>query len=402
VRIVDGLENATPRTVEEAEIAELRNWPDEIRLACQTCATGDLTVERLVRHEDQRYRSEEDGGKPTHSRELPLAVLFCDIANFTDFAAGSMPYDVVHVVNRIFLRLGEAVLANRGYIDKYLGDGLLALWGVDGGTPEEICLDAVRAALLMQHSVRELGVRMADHFGGDLSLRVGIHFGHAIIGRIGHPARQQLTAIGDTVNVAARVEAQNKALRTSLLITEECYAQVKEHVVVGDDFKTMLRGQNRPQRLYEITGLTAPDATFIVQNQIDPLIVRGQEFVTRFYDNLFASSPELQQLFGTRSMSRQKDLFLGALAGAVRELRNPERLRQALGSLGDRHAGYGVRAEYYSVAGGALLQAMEETLGPEFDESARRAWTTVFQQVTDAMKRSPVQASADEGEAWGQ
>jgi hemoglobin-like flavoprotein len=164
----------------------------------------------------------------------------------------------------------------------------------------------------------------------------------------------------------------------------------------------MLRGQNRPQRLYEITGLTAPDATFIVQNQIDPLIVRGQEFVTRFYDNLFASSPELQQLFGTRSMSRQKDLFLGALAGAVRELRNPERLRQALGSLGDRHEGYGVRAEYYSVAGGALLQAMEETLGPQFDESARRAWTTVFQQVTDAMKRSPVQASADEGEAWGQ
>ena len=66
-----------------------------------------------------------------------------------------------------------------------------------------------------------------------MTTRVGIHFGPAIVGRIGHPARQQLTAIGDTVNVASRVESQNKDLLTSLLITEECYAHVRDLVIVG-------------------------------------------------------------------------------------------------------------------------------------------------------------------------
>ena len=308
VRIVDGLDHVSRRNAEEAEIAHIRSWPEEIRLACQTRASGTVKVERLVRHEDQRYSS-GDARAAGRSEELPLAVLFCDINGFTDFASGLMPYDVVHVINRIFLRIGEAVLANAGYIDKYLGDGLLALWGVNGGTSRDHCLGAVRAALHMQQSVRELGLRLADHFGSELSLRVGIHFGQAIVGRIGHPERQQLTAIGDTVNVAARVEAQNKELRTQLLVTEDCYEQIRDDVVIGDDFKTLLRGQMRPQRLFEIKGLTAPDGPFIVQSQIDRVVLAGEDFVHRFYEHLFAALPEIRCLFASTHMPKQHELF---------------------------------------------------------------------------------------------
>ncbi|HEX8309784.1 MAG TPA: adenylate/guanylate cyclase domain-containing protein [Chthoniobacteraceae bacterium] len=385
VRIVDGLEHVSKRTAEEVEIARIRSWPDEIRLACQACTSGAVRVERLVRHEDQRY-SGADPRAASRSEELPLAVLFCDINGFTDFASGLMPYDVVHVINRIFLRIGEAVLANAGYIDKYLGDGLLALWGVNGGTPHEHCLGAVRAALHMQHSVRELSRRLVDHFGSELSLRVGIHFGPAIVGRIGHPERQQLTAIGDTVNVAARVEAQNKELRTQLLITEECYEQISNDVALGDDFKTLLRGQTRPQRLFEIKGLTAPDGPFIVQSQIDQVVLAGEDFVNRFYDHLFVALPEIRCLFRGTNMPKQHELFLSSLAGAVRELRNPPRLREMLGGLGERHRGYGVRPEYYPPAIGALLQALEETLGDEFDDNARAAWRAAFHGIADTMK----------------
>ena len=384
VRVVEG--ELPGRTPDEAEIARMLNWPDEMRLACQLRPGKDLRVERLMKQELQRTKSPGvEGGD--RSAETPLAVLFCDVNGFTEFAAQRMPYDVVHVMNRLFLRIGEAVLGNSGYIDKYLGDGLLALWGIEGGEPSELVLNAVRAALLMQHSVRELSAHISPHFGANLSLRVGIHFGPAIIGRIGHPARQQLTAIGDTVNVASRVEAQNKELLTSLLITEECYAHVRDLVVVGDDFKTVLRGQSKPQRLYEVTGLVEPDPVFIVQRQIQRVLLDGQNFVDRFYRLLFERAPELRRLFGESGMPKQHEMFLNQLVWTVRELRHLPVLLENLSGLGDRHRLYGVRREHFPVAGEALLAALEEVLGPEFDVESRAAWTSAFASLATAMQQ---------------
>lgn len=386
VRVVEG---ALPmRTANEAEIARMLNWSDEIRLACQLQPANDLRVERLMRQDLQREKT-TDTAVGERSEERHLAVLFCDVNGFTEFAAQRMPYDVVHVMNRLFLRIGEAVLGNAGYIDKYLGDGLLALWGIDGGAPSDLILSAVRAALLMQHTVRELSAHLTPHFDANLSIRVGIHFGPAIIGRIGHPARQQLTAIGDTVNVASRVESQNKELRTSLLITEECHAHVRELVVVGDDFKTVLRGQSKPQRLYEITGLVNPDPVFIVQRQIHRVLLDGQHFVDRFYRLFFEQAPELRRLFSATAMARQHELFLNQLVWSVRELRNLPGLLENLAQLGERHRVYGVRPEHFPIAAGALLGALEETLGAEFDVEARAAWSNAIQSLAAAMQKAP-------------
>lgn len=386
VRIVAG--EVAPRGEEEAEIARMLSFGDDIRLACQIRPDGDLRVERMMRQEFRRDRGvEPDPG--ARSEERQLAVLFCDVNGFTEFAARKMPYDVVHVVNRLFLRIGDAVLGNDGFIDKYLGDGLLALWGLEGGEPRELVLNAVRAALLMQHTVRELGAHLSSHFAGDLSLRVGIHFGPAIIGRIGHPARQQLTVIGDTVNVASRVETQNKELRTNLLVTEECMDQVRDLVIVGDDFKTVLRGHERPRRLYEITGLVQPDPVFLVQRQIYRVMVDGHRFVDRFYRRLFERAPELRALFEATSMPRQHEMFLNQLAWTVRELRNLPSLLENLAELGERHRAYGVRPEHFPPAAAALLDALAETLGAEFDVESRAAWTQSIQSLAAAMQAEP-------------
>jgi len=382
VRVVAG--ELPSRTADEAEIARMFKWPDDLRLACQLRPEKDLRVERVMRQELHREKAAETA-HGDRSEELPLAVLFCDVNGFTEFAAKRMPYDVVHVVNRLFLRIGEAVLANSGHIDKYLGDGLLALWGIGGGLPQDLVLDAVRAALLMQQTVRELSAHLRPHFGGDLSIRVGIHFGPAIIGRIGHPAQQQLTAIGDTVNVASRVESQNKELRTNLLITEECYEHVRDLVVVGDDFKTVLRGQSRPQRLYEITGLAQPDPIFLVQRQIHAVLLDGHNFVERFYRDFFARAPETRALFQETVMARQHDQFVNQLAWIVRELRHLPELVKNLGELGDRHRLYGVRRDYFAHAGDALLTALAETLGPQFDAEARAAWSQAIGTIAEAM-----------------
>jgi hemoglobin-like flavoprotein len=227
---------------------------------------------------------------------------------------------------------------------------------------------------------------LSPHFGTELSLRVGIHFGPAIIGRIGHPARQQLTAIGDTVNVASRVESQNKELRTNLLITEECYAHVSDFVVIGDDFKTVLRGQSRPQRLYEVTGLAHPDPVFLIQRQMHRILLDGPNFVDRFYQRFFASASDLQALFAHTAMGRQHEMFLNQLLLAVRKLRNLPDLTRDLAALGERHRAYGVKPEHFPVAETALLGALEETLGEEFDGESRAAWTQTIQCLAIAMQ----------------
>jgi class 3 adenylate cyclase/hemoglobin-like flavoprotein len=386
VRVLDGLANLSPRTPEEAEIAQTYAWPEDVRLACQANVLGDVRVEPLVHH-DNRHADGGNDPSADRSEERHLAVLFCDVTGFTDFASGQMPYDVVHVVNRLFLKIGEAVLANTGYIDKYLGDGLLALWGMHGGTTDaSTCLSAVRAGLLMQKSIREVSGRLSQHFGSELSLRVGIHFGRAIVGRIGHPARQQVTAIGDTVNIAARVEAANKDLRTGFLVTEELYEHVANEVVIGDDFKTVLRGQSRPRRLFEVTGLQKPDAIFIAQSHLTRIGFAGEEFVRRFYRNLFELKPALQQLFDHISMPQQHVRFLEFFSWAIRELRHTYRLRERLAEVGARHSQYGVRPEHYETAGAALLAAIAETLAADFDDAARQAWTEVFAILSRGMQ----------------
>ena len=83
----------------------------------------------------------------TSGKEMPLAVLFSDVRDFTPFAESHLPYDVVHVLNRYFRKWGEAVLGNHGYLDKYIGDGLMALFGLCGCGLPEACGRAVRAAL---------------------------------------------------------------------------------------------------------------------------------------------------------------------------------------------------------------------------------------------------------------
>jgi adenylate cyclase len=395
VRVVDGLAHLSPRTAEEREIAQTYAWPEDIRLACQTLVEGEVRVERLVRHDERRLPVEENA-LPMRSKELHLAVLFCDINDFTDFAAGCMPYDVVHVINRLFLRIGEAVLANSGYIDKYLGDGLLALWGVHGDADDENCMGAVRAGLLMQRWIRELGPRLTPHFGRELSIRVGIHFGPAIVGRIGHPARQQITAIGDTVNIASRVEAANKDLRTDFLVTEECYAQIHEQVVVRDDFKTILRGQSRPQRLFEIVGLTAPDAAFIAQSQLTRISFAGEALVQHFYQQLL-TAPEMKQLFARVDLPRQQQRFLEQLTAAVREYRSPGRFAEQLAALGIRHRRYGVKPEHFPLAKEALFAALKATLGDEFDAESQAAWSEIIDWIVKTMQLplSPATAPAE-------
>jgi adenylate cyclase len=166
-----------------------------------------------------------------------------------------MPYDVVHLLNRYFLVMGDAVLENGGTIDKYIGDGLMALFGVEGGEPRDLCLAAVRAGLRMLENLAHLNRYLKEHFEVEFHVRIGIHFGEVVVGRMGHPRDMQYTAIGDPVNMASRIESAVKGTGANLLISEAVHAQVKDDVRTGVVTEAELKGKHGLHRLYEVVDL---------------------------------------------------------------------------------------------------------------------------------------------------
>ncbi len=257
VLVVEGLSHCCPRNERESALAASRGFGPEIRLACQTTVSGDVALRRLVLDaEDVRLvDAEQAGGAPGGSvgEERRVAILFADIRDFTAFSEAQLPYDVVHALNRYFSRVGAAVARHGGRIDNFVGDGLMAIFGEAGRS--DPCLDAVRAALDMLAEVAAMRPYFAAHFRFDLRVGVGIHFGEVVLGAIGFGDRRRLTAIGDAVNIASRIESVNKEAGTSLLVSASVWECVRAAVRGGRTLEVALKGRSGKHRLYEVAAL---------------------------------------------------------------------------------------------------------------------------------------------------
>src|SRR5436853_3611295 len=134
VQIVDGLDACAPRTDQERELAARLRFAPEVRLACQTTVSGDVTVRRLVLDQTDLeliVRTEPHEAVDPIGEERSLAIMFADIRGFTPFAEPLLPYDVVHALNRYYDEVGRVIAEHGGHIDNYMGDGLLAVFGMD-------------------------------------------------------------------------------------------------------------------------------------------------------------------------------------------------------------------------------------------------------------------------------
>jgi len=264
VLVLEGAENLPPRNEAEALLAKQKGFDDNIRLACQTRIRGPVSLRRLV-IDSEDMEVAVAGMERSVGIERNLAVLFSDVRNFTPFSEGFLPYDVVHILNRYFRKVGEEILRHDGYIDKYMGDGIMALFGLEKSDPKEICADAMLAGLAMLEALTDFNDYMQRQFETSLKIGVGIHFGQAIVGEMGHPKKMQFSAIGDTVNTASRIESATKEHHAGLLISEAVYAHVKDFAHVGKSVEASLKGKSGQHRLYEITGV---DAGFCKQRRL--------------------------------------------------------------------------------------------------------------------------------------
>ena len=200
------------------------------------------------------FASEEELTRP---RRVEATVLFTDLRGFTTISEERQPEEVAALLNEHFEIMTEIIDRHSGTVSKFIGDAIMALFGVPIEQPDHAA-KAVRCAVEMQRAMDEFRQRLAQRQLPELFMRIGIHTGELVFGAIGSKRQSDLTVIGDTVNVASRLEGMNKEFGSRILISETTYeaAQAAGARLVAESVgEVTVSGQARPLRVYKVPGV---------------------------------------------------------------------------------------------------------------------------------------------------
>jgi len=231
-------------------------------LLCYLSITAyKVAVEEREKHEIRstfsRYVSEsivneilKKGEIKLGGQKQELTVLFSDIRGFTSMSEKLAPEEVVHTLNEFLSAMTDIIFRNNGTLDKFMGDAVMAVFG----SPvfyKDHALCAVRAAFMMKGKLNELNEKWKKQGRPPLAIGIGINTGEAIAGNMGSIRRMEYTVIGDTVNLASRLESLNKELNTEILISESTYMAVKGNVNAKEYTGIKVKGKEKNIKVYE-------------------------------------------------------------------------------------------------------------------------------------------------------
>jgi len=266
IRVV-GAEAALPEPApEEVKVLERVGAAPDVRLACQLRPEGDLRVTPLL----PPTAAARDGFRRANylqGMEKEIAILFADIRAFTQLSEHKLPYDVVFLLNRYFAEMGHAVEEAGGRIDKFIGDGVMALFGLDRGA-ESGCREALAAARAMAQRLVELNRTFAGDLPEPLRIGIGIHFGPAIVGEMGYGSAVSVTAVGDAVNTASRLEGLTKDYQAQLVVSEALLTRAGVALAGAQRHEIEIRG--REGRLHIVHFASALDLPDLARTAISP------------------------------------------------------------------------------------------------------------------------------------
>ena len=261
-----------PPGSEELKVLRRVGAAPGVRLACQLRPLGPVAVAPLLDaalspRELLRFRS-----PPILGTERNVAVLFADLRDFTRLTEHRLPFDVVYLLNRYFRGMGEAVQAAGGLVDKFVGDGVMALFGTEDGDLRAACLRGLDAARRMSIALEALnGNGVEAELGEKLRIGIGLHAGPAIVGEMGYGRAAGLTAIGDTVNTASRLEAACKELACEMVVSEAVLAAAGAGDV-GKAHELAVRGRSVPLRVRAVLrAVDLPDTPMPVRRRGAPV-----------------------------------------------------------------------------------------------------------------------------------
>ena len=250
IRIGSGLVSLPPPSPSEKRVLQRVGAAPNVRLACQLRPTANITVTPLLPPHAQAH----DGyGQPAYlaGQELNIAVMFADLRSFTGISEKRLPYDLVFLLNRYFESVGEPIGAAGGMVDKFIGDGVMALFGVDGDHRSG-CRQALAAARAMIDQVDLLSQNLVEDLSEPLRLGIGIHYGPAVVGRMGYGPATSVTAIGDTVNVASRLQDLTKEFNCPLVISAEAAREAGVNIAELTRHEVTVRNRGEALAVYAV------------------------------------------------------------------------------------------------------------------------------------------------------
>jgi len=204
------------------------------------------TLEKIVSPSIMEKLLSTDDKTLKHGQEYQVAILFCDLRDFTRFTENTSAEDLIFFLNAYFSQMAKIVTTHHGIINKFMGDSVLAVYGIEDG--EHVAENAVKTALTMLDHARNLS--MPD--GEQLEIGIGIHTGKVIAGTIGSEERYEYTFIGDAVNTASRLDGLSKRLGYRVIVSEEAYSEMKYETQTQfvDLGIKVVRGKAEPIHVY--------------------------------------------------------------------------------------------------------------------------------------------------------
>ncbi len=234
VRVIAGHEHLPPASETEVKVLNRVGAPANVRLACQLRPTADLTISTLMPGNVDATR-----GAPIDRYhwgvEQSATILFCDLRGFTKMSEGKLSYDVVFLLNQFLGRMAESIQDTGGYVDKFMGDGIMAIFGMETSV-QDGAQSAVAAARAMGGVLDGLNQSLREELPAPLQIGIGLNTGPVVLGRIGAghrtDAAARITALGETVNTASRLEGMTKQLEVQVIVSD---ATIQASGLVPDD-----------------------------------------------------------------------------------------------------------------------------------------------------------------------
>jgi adenylate cyclase len=250
--------------------------PDDLELISAVAAQTAIAVENARAHE---RLAREEVARANYSRFLPeyvvkqmlenpesfklggvnqtITVLFADIRGFTSISEHAQPERIVGLLNRYFSAMTDIIFAHGGTLDKYLGDGLMALFGAPTATPEDAS-NALNAAVAMQRRILGINIELREEGFSEIGVGIGLHTGEATIGYIGSERRSEYTAIGDTVNTASRLESNARG--GEILVSDATATSARSRYKLKPRDPIMVKNREQQVALWEVDWQRASGA----------------------------------------------------------------------------------------------------------------------------------------------
>ena len=261
VRVNQGMECLAPVGELEALALNRINAPPGVRLACQANLKGNVNITTLLPTDASMKHAHPVGGISGEEREI--VAMFVDLRESTKMAEQKLPYDVLFLLNQFFSQMSKSLSATHGHYAQFAGDGLMALYGLNADS-KTACKQALTGACDMLARLDKLNKKLQADLEEPLKIGIGLHYGDAIVGNMGPPKSPNYSAIGDTINTTARLEAQTKMLNCQLIVSRQLL------VHCGADFSNLenhtieIRGRKGQMTVFCINSIAELD--YLIQS----------------------------------------------------------------------------------------------------------------------------------------